>query len=63
MLPVTAADAPVGNAVAKEYAELNRDLMDVAFVDDPIQCEGDVCDTLRQQYHFGERKDWTEANA
>lgn len=62
MLPVSAPNTPVGAAQPKEYAQLNRELMDVAFVDEPIQCEGGVCDKLKQQYHFADRKDWTAAN-
>jgi hypothetical protein len=62
VLPVSPRGTPVGTPQAQEYAALNAKLMDVAFVDDPIQCEGAVCDTLRTDYHFAGRKDWTAAN-
>ncbi|BEJ14671.1 hypothetical protein CspHIS471_0404380 [Cutaneotrichosporon sp. HIS471] len=62
VLPVSKPGNPVGAPQMEEYADLNAKLMDVAFVDDPIQCEGEVCDTLREQYRFAERKDWTTAN-
>ncbi|GMK58662.1 hypothetical protein CspeluHIS016_0601040 [Cutaneotrichosporon spelunceum] len=62
VLPVTPAGAPVGAAHAQEYAALNKKLLDVAFVDEPIQCERGGCETLLEQYHFADRKDWTAAN-
>ncbi|KLT43587.1 hypothetical protein CC85DRAFT_272298 [Cutaneotrichosporon oleaginosum] len=62
VLPVSPPSSPVGAPEMREYASLNKQLLDAAFVDEPIQCEGDVCNELREQYHFADRKDWTAAN-
>jgi hypothetical protein len=41
---------------------LNPDLVDVAFVDDPIQCSPDECARVRANYRFGKRVTWKEGN-
>lgn len=43
-------------------AELNGDLVDVAFVDEPIQCEQETCDELKETYQFADRIDFSQGN-
>lgn len=62
MLPLKSAGEPVGKPELKEFAKLNSDLMDISFVEEAIQCEGKACQQLRDQFHFADRMQFTEAN-
>ena len=53
---------PIGLAQVKSLGELNEELVDVAFVDEPIQCDQEVCDDMKKIYHFDERVDWAHGN-
>lgn len=57
----SAPSAPVGNPVTRSYRDLNGRLMNVAFVDDPIQCEEPTCTELKE-YRFASRLDWAQGN-
>lgn len=64
-LPVTPLKPPLeatGPPRDRKWTELNDQLMDVAFVDDPIQCDPKVCAVLARDYVFAERKDWSQGN-
>ena len=52
----------VGSPRDTALSQLNADLVDVAFVDEPIQCDPKVCAEIEKDYKFGARKDWTEGN-
>jgi hypothetical protein len=60
--PLTQQLQPVGAPRNRTWTDLNDQLMDVAFVDEPIQCDPGVCKTLKKHYIFAERKDWSQAN-
>ena len=62
ILPIVKAQSSVGHANDIEVSRLNGELVDVAFVDEPIQCDKEVCEDMRKMYHFGGRKDWSEGN-
>ncbi|KAK8865940.1 hypothetical protein IAR55_001089 [Kwoniella newhampshirensis] len=62
MLDITSPSDPVGMAKDTPLAQLNADLMDVAFVDQAIQCDKKVCAIVEQNYKFGGRKNWKEGN-
>jgi len=62
VLPVVDMSTPIGLAQAKSLGELNEDLVDVAFVDEPIQCDKEICDDMKKIYHFGERVNWAHGN-
>lgn len=63
MLKLTSRGEAVGHPVQKDLSKLNSQLMDVAFVDNPIQCEPKaLCDQLSKEYKFGNRMTWVAAN-
>nr|XP_031859158.1 uncharacterized protein CI109_005353 [Kwoniella shandongensis]KAA5526230.1 hypothetical protein CI109_005353 [Kwoniella shandongensis] len=62
MLDITPPNAPVGSPRDTPLSQLNADLMDVAFVDEAIQCDEKVCEVVQGRYTFGERKDWSQGN-
>lgn len=45
-----------------QLSELNNELVDVGFVDEPIQCDPEVCADVRKNYKFAGRKTWDEGN-
>ncbi len=53
---------PVGQPDHFRVSELNEVLMDVAFVDEPIQCDQKVCQEMQEVFTFGDRKDWAQGN-
>ena len=53
---------PVGEPELHPFSSLNSELTDVAFVDEPIQCDAKTCASLKENYHFAGRRNWTEAN-
>lgn len=53
---------PVGVPRDTALSQLNADLVDVGFVDEPIQCDPEVCAEVKQNYKFVERKDWSQCN-
>ncbi|WWC86254.1 uncharacterized protein L201_001127 [Kwoniella dendrophila CBS 6074] len=53
---------PVGKPNNIPLNNLNDHLMDVAFVDQAIQCDSNVCKQVEQDYKFGSRKDWSQGN-
>ncbi|WVQ82763.1 hypothetical protein IAT38_004895 [Cryptococcus sp. DSM 104549] len=62
LLPASPATTPVGAAQDSPLADLNAKLMDVAFVDEAIQCDEAVCKEVQKGYKFGSRKNWAEGN-
>lgn len=52
----------IGAPAKQQWFDLNTRMMDVAFVDDPIQCEESTCERIRNEYKFAERKDWVASN-
>lgn len=62
VLPVHHSKKPLGDARTRSLSELNADLVDVAFVDEPIQCDKGVCDDMKKMYHFGDRVNWQQGN-
>jgi len=60
--PLTKLREPVGKPQRQSWADLNSRLMNVAFVDDPIQCDEELCETLMENYYFAERVDWAQGN-
>lgn len=61
-MPVTNEFAAVGQPRTMELAELNHELMDIGFVDEPIQCDPDECAEIKSKYAFKGRKSWKESN-
>ncbi|WVR05878.1 hypothetical protein IAU60_002904 [Kwoniella sp. DSM 27419] len=59
-LPVL--DPSTAQPVDKPLGRLNDEMMDVAFVDEAIQCDEHVCRTIEKDYKFGERKNWDQGN-
>lgn len=59
---MTKTKAPVGEAELVQLAQLNTDLMDIGFVDEPIQCDPAECKEVKAKYAFKSRKTWDEAN-
>ena len=45
----------VGTTTSTSRREINQALMDVAFAGKPLNCEGDVCESMQQDYTFGDR--------
>lgn len=45
----------VGSTRSVSRREINRIFMDVEFAGNPINCEGDICESMRQDYVFGNR--------
>lgn len=62
VLPLTPLHKPVGTPHNVPLAELNSELMDVAFVNEPIQCDPTECARIKKEYKYGERKDWQSSN-
>jgi hypothetical protein len=62
VLPLKPLNKPVGAPHNQPLIQLNRDLMDVAFVDEPIQCEPEECVKVKGEYKFGTRLNWAQAN-
>ncbi|WOO78997.1 Beta-1,2-xylosyltransferase 1 [Vanrija pseudolonga] len=63
VLKLTSRGEAVGHPVQKDLSKLNDQLMDVAFVDTPIQCEPKaLCDQISKEYKFGDRMTWVAAN-
>lgn len=56
--PLKAVGSPRDTALS----ELNADLVDVAFVDEAIQCDSELCEEIGKEYKFGVRKDWAAGN-
>jgi hypothetical protein len=63
VLPNTQAGRAVGLTREIPLDELNEDMMDIAFVEEPIQCEPETCAKLKNGYKFGERMTWDDSNA
>nr|XP_019015081.1 uncharacterized protein I206_01169 [Kwoniella pini CBS 10737]OCF53862.1 hypothetical protein I206_01169 [Kwoniella pini CBS 10737] len=53
---------PVGAPRNTPLSQLNAELMDVAFVDQAIQCDQDVCYQIQEGYKFAGRKTWSQGN-
>ncbi|WVW82295.1 hypothetical protein I302_104301 [Kwoniella bestiolae CBS 10118] len=53
---------PVGEPQNLPLSQLNAELMDVAFVDEAIQCDPKICRRVQAGYKFGARKDWSQGN-
>ncbi|OCF73807.1 hypothetical protein I204_05651 [Kwoniella mangroviensis CBS 8886] len=53
---------PVGEPHNVPLSQLNAELMDVAFVDEAIQCDPKVCRRVQAGYKFGSRMDWSQGN-
>nr|XP_018267302.1 uncharacterized protein I303_01287 [Kwoniella dejecticola CBS 10117]OBR89460.1 hypothetical protein I303_01287 [Kwoniella dejecticola CBS 10117] len=53
---------PVGAPRNTPLSQLNAELMDVAFVDEAIQCDRHVCRQIQEGYKFAGRKDWSQGN-
>ncbi|GFZ43509.1 hypothetical protein JCM24511_01229 [Saitozyma sp. JCM 24511] len=62
LLDVTPDNAPVGAPRQTLIDRLNTDLMDVAFVDEPIQCDPEICEIVKETYAYKGRKDWKAGN-
>jgi hypothetical protein len=62
LLDVTPDNAPVGPPRKTLIDRLNADLMDVAFVDEPIQCDPEICEIVKETYAYKGRKDWNAGN-
>lgn len=60
--PLTGPGEPVGKPVDRSYSGLNKNLLDVAFVETPIQCAPKDCATLQEDYRWEERMNWADAN-
>ncbi|KAL7419480.1 hypothetical protein Q5752_006318 [Cryptotrichosporon argae] len=60
--PVPPPSTAIGGPEQNPWADLNAALVDVGFVDEPIQCDSEVCDVVRKAYAFKERKTWAEGN-
>lgn len=60
--PLTSPGEPVGQPIDRSYSGLNRELLDVAFVEKPIQCAEKDCEILQNEYRWEERMTWPEAN-
>ena len=53
---------PVGKPRDTALSQLNADLVDVGFVDEPIQCDPEVCLEVKKNYKFVERKNFSQCN-
>lgn len=53
--PLQAVGAPLDTPLS----QLNSDLVDVAFVDEAIQCDPPVCKEIGRDYKFGGRRIWS----
>jgi hypothetical protein len=62
VLPNTQLGRAVGLTREVPMDELNEDMMDIAFVDEPIQCEPETCAKVKHGYKFGDRMTWDESN-
>jgi hypothetical protein len=62
LLDVTPDNAPVGPPRKTLIDRLNTELMDVAFVDEPIQCDPEICEIVKETYAYKGRKDWNAGN-
>jgi hypothetical protein len=62
VLPLTPLHKPVGTPHNHPLSELNADLMDVAFVDEPIQCSPAECAQIKKEYRYGGRVNWVQGN-
>lgn len=62
VLPLTPLHKAVGAPHNQPLAQLNAELMDVAFVDEPIQCAPTECAQVKGAYKFGTRLNWAQAN-
>lgn len=62
VLPNTTPGRAVGLAHETPMDELNEDMMDIAFVDEPIQCEPETCAKVKNGYKFADRMTWDETN-
>lgn len=62
VLPLSPPASPVGKSEELSLRILNRDIMDVGFTDEPIQCEADLCEFIKETYTYKGRKDWVSTN-
>ena len=53
---------PIGKPQDTLMSELNADLVDAGFVDEPIQCDNELCAVVKEEYAFKGRKNWSEGN-
>ena len=53
---------PVGKGVPYHLADVNRAMMNVSFVDHPIQCDEPTCQTLAKMFAFGNFMDEAQSS-
>ncbi|KAK0482416.1 glycosyltransferase family 90 protein [Armillaria novae-zelandiae] len=58
--PPRSGEEPVGKGESVQKARYGPAMLDIAFSDDPVQCEPNVCEELKKMYEFTRRRSQME---